>query len=86
MFPLSLRQLLSGVENLRSMANEIESFNGTFSPGTHGEGSGTRAGASISEPYRHRAGDDGNNDDDGDDDDDDDDDDEGDDDALGPAL
>ncbi|XP_035790690.1 uncharacterized protein LOC118466002 [Anopheles albimanus] len=78
----NLRQLLSGVENLRSMANEIESFNGTFSPGTHGEGSGTRAGASISEPYRHRAGDD----DDGDDDDDDDDDDEGDDDALGPAL
>ncbi|XP_049546756.1 uncharacterized transmembrane protein DDB_G0289901 [Anopheles darlingi] len=83
----NLRQLLSGVENLRSMANEIESFNGTFSPGTHGEGSGTRIGASISETYHHRAGDDGNNDGDGDDDDDDDDDDdEGDDDALGPAL
>lgn len=70
------------------MANEIESFNGTFSPGTHGEGSGTRAGASISETYRHRAGDDGNTGADGgdDDDEDDDDDDEGDDDALGPAL
>uniref|UniRef100_A0A2M4AK16 Endosome-associated-trafficking regulator 1 n=1 Tax=Anopheles triannulatus TaxID=58253 RepID=A0A2M4AK16_9DIPT len=75
----NLRQLLSGVENLRSMANEIESFNGTFSPGTHGESSGARVGASISETYR--------NDDDVDDvDDDDDDDDEGDDDALGPAL
>ncbi|XP_058064464.1 uncharacterized protein LOC131214112 [Anopheles bellator] len=84
----NLRQLLSGVENLRSMANEIESFSGSTT--LHGSGGAEEmARSSMDDSYRRVVNtvdieDDGVEATDGDDDDDDDNDDERD--ALGPAL